>query len=49
MHYLFNIAYAACAEHVWQFMQKAVYSIQDSTATFASVTELLSFMKRFKK
>jgi len=46
LHYLFNIAYVSAAEHVWQLLQKGAYVIHDKTATYACVTELLSFVKR---
>lgn len=45
VHYLFNIAYISAAEHVWQLLQKATYGVHDKSATFASVTELMTFIK----
>ena len=48
LHYIVDIAYTSQAEHVWQLLQKGVFSIHDHTATFASVSELIAFLKRFK-
>lgn len=44
-HYLFNIAYCSRSEHVWQFLQKVVYKIFDTTSTFASVLDFQAFVK----
>jgi len=48
LHYLINIAYDTRAEHVWQLLQKGVYMIQDRTTTYASVSEMIAFLKRVK-
>ena len=49
LHYLFNVAYNAKSEHLWQFLQKIVYGIQDTTTTFASVYDFQAFMKDKKR
>lgn len=47
--YVANIAYDSKVEHLWQFLQKIVYNIFDSTTTFASVYDLQDFLKRSSK
>lgn len=49
LHYLFNIAYNPKSEHLWQFLQKIVYNIQDQTTTFSSVYDFQAFMKDRKR
>jgi hypothetical protein len=44
-HYMFNVAYAPIAEHMWQFLQKVAYDMQDATTTFAGVYDFLAFQK----
>jgi len=48
LHYLINIAYNTRAEHVWQLLQKGIYMIHDHMTTYASVSELIAFLKRVK-
>jgi hypothetical protein len=43
-HYLFNITYNKASEHIWQFLQKAVYSINDDCPVFAAVRDLQSYI-----
>jgi len=45
VHFIFNIAYMSCSEHVWQLLQKLVYQIHDNSATFACVTDVVSYAK----
>jgi len=47
--YVGNIAYDSKVEHVWQFIQKIVYTIFDDTTTFASVYDLQDHIKRCGK
>lgn len=49
LHYLFNVEYNPKSEHLWQFLQKVVYNIQDSTTTFSSVYDFQSFLKDKKR
>ena len=49
LFYVANIAYDSKVEHVWQFLQKIVYSIFDTTTTFASVYNLQDFIKQSAK
>lgn len=49
IHYLFNVAYNPKSEHLWQFLQKIVYNIQDNSTTFASVYDFLAFLKDRKR
>jgi len=44
LHFLFNIAYAAACEHVWQLLQKCVYVIHDNTSAFASVSNFIAYL-----
>jgi len=46
--YVANIAYDCKVEHVWQFIQKIVYTIFDET-TFASVYDLQDPIMRCEK
>ena len=45
MHYVFNLSYAEKAEHVWQFLQKVAFGIQDTTTTFSEVLDFQAFLK----
>jgi len=45
VHFIFNIAYLSCSEHVWQLLQKLVYDIHDHGSTFAYVTDVISYTK----
>lgn len=49
IHYLFNVAYNPKSEHLWQFMQKVVYNIQDNSTTFSSVYDFQAFVKDKKR
>jgi hypothetical protein len=44
-HYLFNVAYSHITEHLWQFLQKVLFNIQDATTTLAGVYDFQAFHK----
>ena len=45
IRYVFNLACAEKAGHVWQFLQKIAYVIQDATTTFSGVHDFQAFVK----
>jgi hypothetical protein len=49
IHYLFNVAYNPKSEHLWQFLQKIVYNIQDNSTTFTFVYDFQAFLKDKKR
>jgi hypothetical protein len=44
-HFLFSISYGNVAEHIWQFVQKVVYDIHDTSSTFAGVHDFQAYLK----
>jgi hypothetical protein len=49
LHYLFNVSYNVKSEHLWQFLQKICYNLQDNSTTFSSVYDFQSFHKQRKR
>ena len=45
LFFICNMQYSHHACHVWQFMQKGLYGIQDGMTTYACVKKLLAHLK----